>query len=155
MAYVNYQNQNQQYYPNNYQNQNQYLNSSSYLQNQNYNVPGNQMINNSIIWVQGEAEAKNYLVAPNTTIPLWDTEEHKIYLKSADSAGMPTIKILEYTIREKNSNPLIAESEKSASNVEYVKIEEFKKLQEEMESFKAEFLEKTNNNYRKRGKNSK
>lgn len=28
--------------------------------------------NNSIIWVSGEAGAKAYLVAPNTTVQLWD-----------------------------------------------------------------------------------
>lgn len=56
--------------------------------------------NNSIIWVQGEAGAKSYLVAPNTTVQLWDSENQVIYLKSADASGMPSMKILDYTIRE-------------------------------------------------------
>lgn len=56
--------------------------------------------NNSIIWVQGEAGAKSYMVAPNTTVQLWDSEDQVIYLKSADSSGMPSIKILDYKIRE-------------------------------------------------------
>ena len=154
MAYNNYQNQNQQYYPNNYQNQNQYLNASPYLQNQNYNIPNNQQINNNIIWVNGEAEAKNYLVAPNTTIPLWDTESHKIYLKSSDSAGMPSIKILEYTVKEKNSNPLTTDQIEKKQD-EYVKLDDFKKLQKELDNLKEELKEKANN-YRKRGnKNDK
>ena len=55
---------------------------------------------NSITWVSGEAGAKAYLVAPNTTAQLWDSERQSIYLKSADSSGMPTMKILDYTIRE-------------------------------------------------------
>lgn len=54
----------------------------------------------SIIWVQGEAGAKSYLVAPNTTVALWDSENQTIYLKSADAAGMPSMKTLDYTIRE-------------------------------------------------------
>lgn len=54
----------------------------------------------SIIWVQGEAGAKSYLVAPNTTVQLWDSEKQVIYLKSADASGMPSIKTLDYTIRE-------------------------------------------------------
>lgn len=54
----------------------------------------------SIIWVQGEAGAKSYLVAPNTTVQLWDSESQTIYLKSADAAGMPSIKVIDYTIRE-------------------------------------------------------
>ena len=52
-----------------------------------------------LIWVQGEQAAKSYLVAPNTTVQLWDSEEKVIYLKSADASGMPSIKILDYTIR--------------------------------------------------------
>ena len=55
--------------------------------------------NSSIIWVQGEQAAKSYLVAPNTTVQLWDSEEKVIYLKSADASGMPSMKILDYTIR--------------------------------------------------------
>lgn len=54
---------------------------------------------NSIIWVSGEAGAKAYLVAPNTTVQLWDSESQTIYLKSADASGMPSIKTLDYTIR--------------------------------------------------------
>lgn len=56
--------------------------------------------NSSIIWVQGEAGAKSYLVAPNNTVQLWDSERHTIYLKSADASGMPSMKTLDYTIRE-------------------------------------------------------
>lgn len=55
---------------------------------------------NNIIWVQGEAGEKSYLVAPNTTVPLWDSENQVIYLKSADAMGRPTVKILDYTIRD-------------------------------------------------------
>ena len=54
---------------------------------------------NGLIWVQGEQAAKSYLVAPNTTVQLWDSEEKVIYLKSADASGMPSMKILDYTIR--------------------------------------------------------
>lgn len=55
---------------------------------------------NSITWVSGEAGAKSYLVGPNQTVQLWDSEAQTIYLKSADASGMPTMKILDYTIRE-------------------------------------------------------
>lgn len=56
-----------------------------------------------IIWVQGEAGAKSYLVAPNTTVQLWDSESQTIYLKSADASGMPSMKVLDYTIRSNGS----------------------------------------------------
>ena len=65
-----------------------------------YQPVQNQVQNNGIIWVQGEAGAKSYLVAPNTTVQLWDSESQTIYLKSADASGMPSIKVLDYTIRD-------------------------------------------------------
>lgn len=45
--------------------------------------------NNGLIWVQGETGAKSYLVAPNTTLLLMDSEGDQFYLKSADASGMP------------------------------------------------------------------
>lgn len=56
--------------------------------------------NSGIIWVQGEAGAKSYLVQPNNTVALWDSEAQTIYLKSADASGMPSMKVIDYTIRE-------------------------------------------------------
>lgn len=56
--------------------------------------------NNGVIWVQGEAGAKAYLVAPNSTVQLWDSDAQVIYLKSADASGMPSMKVLDYTIRD-------------------------------------------------------
>ena len=56
--------------------------------------------NGGMIWVSGEAGAKAYLVAPNSTVQLWDSEAQVVYLKSADASGMPSMKILDYTIRD-------------------------------------------------------
>lgn len=63
---------------------------------------------NGIIWVQGEAGAKSYLVAPNNTVQLWDSETQTIYLKSADASGMPSMKILDYTIR--SNSPTVSQN---------------------------------------------
>ncbi len=60
---------------------------------------------NSPIWVSGEAGAKAYLVAPNSTIALWDSESQTIYLKSADASGMPSMKVLDYTVRDLSATP--------------------------------------------------
>ena len=65
-----------------------------------YQASQAQQHNNGIIWVQGEAGAKSYLVAPNTTVQLWDSEDQVIYLKSADASGMPSMKVLDYKIRD-------------------------------------------------------
>lgn len=66
---------------------------------QNYNQQASQN-NSGIVWVQGEAGAKSYLVAPNTTVALWDSESQTVYLKMADASGMPSIKTLDYTVRQ-------------------------------------------------------
>ena len=59
----------------------------------------------SRIWVSGEAGAKAYLLAPNTSADLWDSESQTIYLKSADALGMPSMKIIDYTIRDASATP--------------------------------------------------
>ena len=78
------QNYNQYGYQPNY-----YTDQLSQLRNQPMQQPAPQQNNNGLIWVQGETGAKSYLVAPNTTIMLMDSESSKFYLKSADASGMP------------------------------------------------------------------
>lgn len=69
---------------------------------QPYQMP--QMQNNQpntfVQWVQGINAAKSFPVAPNTSIPLFDSEANVIYIKSADASGMPSIKILDYVVRD-------------------------------------------------------
>ena len=83
--------------------------------------------NSSIIWVQGEAGAKSYLVAPKTTVQLWDSESQTIYLKSADASGMPSIKTLEYTI--KNDTPPL---EAKLVEEDYISRDEFESLKNQI-----------------------
>lgn len=91
--------------------------------------------NNSIIWVQGEAGAKSYLVAPNNTVQLWDSESQTIYLKSADASGMPSMKILDYTIRaaETPHNPAQA-----PINDNYVTLDKFNEIRGKLSHLEAE-----------------
>jgi hypothetical protein len=65
--------------------------------------PAQQKPSNDIIWVQGEAGAKGYLVAPNNTVVLWDTENPVIYVKSADGSGIPSMRVLDFVERNGNS----------------------------------------------------
>ena len=58
-----------------------------------------QQPSNGMIWVQGEAGAKSFLVAPGNTVVLWDSEDQVIYIKSSDAAGMPGMRVLEYSER--------------------------------------------------------
>ena len=85
-------------------------------------APQNQQT--GLIWVQGEAAAKSYMVAPGNTVQLWDSEEKVIYLKSADASGMPSMKILDYTIRgeeTKKPEPIYATKEDLDALAEKVK----------------------------------
>jgi hypothetical protein len=52
-----------------------------------------------LIWVQGEAAAKAYLVAPGNTLTLWDSESPTIYIKSADASGIPSMRVLDFVER--------------------------------------------------------
>lgn len=98
-----------------------------------------QQQSNGIIWVQGEAGAKSYLVAPNTTVQLWDSESQTIYLKSADASGMPSMKILDYTIRDLSpvNAPVGASAHSTANSTEYATKAEFTALQGEIDALKA------------------
>lgn len=64
---------------------------------------------NDIIWVQGEAGAKAYLIAPNNTVTLWDSESPTIYVKSADMNGVPSMRILDFTERTVNAPKTVTE----------------------------------------------
>ena len=94
-----------------------------------------QQNNSSIIWVQGEAGAKSYLVAPNTTVQLWDSEKQTIYLKSADASGMPSMKTLDYTIRE---TPQASPSPAVVNTPDYVTKAEFEQMSGQIAALRAE-----------------
>lgn len=45
--------------------------------------------NDGIVWVQGESGAKSFLVAPNKSVLLMDSETERFYIKTSDASGMP------------------------------------------------------------------
>lgn len=73
---------------------------ATYPQTYPQSYPQFQQQNNPIIWIQGMESARAYQTAPNSTVVLFDSDENVIYIKSADAYGMPSIKILDYTIRD-------------------------------------------------------
>lgn len=115
----------------------QYLYPQYQPQMQN-SQPMQSVQNTGIIWVQGEAGAKSYLVAPNSTVQLWDSEKQVIYLKSADASGMPSMRVLDYTIRDANT-PRVQLSD-------YVTREELNALKNEMTEQLKKLTAKENNN---------
>lgn len=98
--------------------------------------PQPQQASTDIKWVQGEAGAKSYMVAPNTSVTLWDSESHTIYIKSANASGLPTMTVIDYTIRSEASQnkAVLAENDfAKQSDVDYLK--------QEIESLRAKFGE--------------
>lgn len=96
---------------------------------------------NGFIWVQGEAAAKSFLVAPNSTVTLWDSEKPLIYIKSADASGMPNIRTIEW----KDYSPQEpAPPEHTCKCGEmYVGKQDFAELKEKVEKLTARFEEMT------------
>lgn len=78
-------------------------------------------------FVSGDAGARGYLVAPNNTVMLIDADPNAntFWLKSADAAGMPTMRTFDY--KERIENPK-TEGHKDEPSVEYVTKEEFEAL---------------------------
>ena len=117
---------------------------------QYYNQPTQPQASNGIIWVQGEAGAKSYMVAPNNTVQLWDSESQTIYLKSADASGMPSMRILDYTIRSNASQ--MPQNMFSAQNPNIPTREELEALKGRIDSLQMQF-ENAFSNYSKANKN--
>lgn len=84
--------------------------------------------NQGLLWVQGESGAKSYLVAPNTTVLLMDSEGSRFYLKSTDNAGMPSLRVFEYSEVLQNA-PQATQSIPNNLDDKYVTREEYSRLQ--------------------------
>lgn len=95
---------------------------------QPYQMPQNK--SNDMIWVQGEAGAKGYPVAPNNTVVLWDSESSTIYVKTADASGLPTMRVLDFTERTGNVKP---------NSEEFVTITQFEELKDKVENLLTKY----------------
>ena len=134
--YSNYQPMPQPYADRLTQLQNQY--------NQAVNVPqvGTQMslpqpqVNQGLLWVSGEVGAKSYLVAPNSTVLLMDSDAQRFYLKSADNAGMPSLRIFEYkeVTNIPQNAPQASNLDENVLSDKFVTREEYEGLKRQYES---------------------
>lgn len=88
----------QQMYP-------QYITSSFQPQMMQQQPQMTQQVNDTgILWVQGEAGAKSWAVAPGKSVMLMDSESNTFYIKSSDNSGMPMpLRIFDYTERTNQS----------------------------------------------------
>lgn len=103
---------------------NPYMNQYSYMPNPPAQQPAQQT---GVNWVQGEAAARSWMVAPNTTVLLMDSESERFYLKSTDASGMPLpLRVFEYKERtsQQGTNPV--------RGGEYVTKAEFEAFKDEL-----------------------
>jgi len=85
----------------------------------------------NINWCQGEASAKAYPVAPNTSVMLMDSEESVFYIKSTDASGIPQpLRIFDYVERSHQQNNV--SKAVPETNVDAVTREEFERLKEDV-----------------------
>ena len=83
----------------------------------------------SIVWVQNEMEAANYLVAPNSAVTLWDSNAPVVYLKQADASGKPSMKV--YDLVERTQRPV------QALTVEYAPLSRLEALEARLNELTA------------------
>ena len=91
----------------------------------------------SMIWVNGLNDAKNYLIAPNSAVALWDSTSPCIYLKQADASGKPSLKTFDLVER--------VDGETKSTETIYATKEELGHIQEDLEKIKGKIssLQKT------------
>lgn len=77
-----------------------------------------------IIWVQGEAGAKAYPVAPGLSVLLMDSEKDCFYIKTTDASGVP-MPLRTFTYTEVVQSQQVRQSEPQP---QYVTREEFEEL---------------------------
>jgi len=95
--------------------------------------PQPQMQSNGINWVQGEAGAKSYPIAPGQSVLLMDSEDNIFYIKSSDTSGMPMpLRIFDFKERVATSKEV---SNQQPTN-EYITRKEFEKRLAELKDGK-------------------
>ena len=101
---------------------------------QSYQQPQYQQPQQSgFVWVQGEAGAKSYLVAPNTSVLLMDSEEQKFYIKTTDQSGVPMpLRVFTYT-EASNSAQNAPKTAEAVNSTTYVTKREFDAFKEQIE----------------------
>ena len=100
--------------------------------------PAQQQPQSGLIWVQGEAGAKSYIVANGNSVLLMDSESQTFYLKSADASGMPSMRIFDYHEREAQKPQPMQEQD----NKNYVTREEFNALAARLDAMTAKPVKK-------------
>lgn len=104
-----------------------------------YQQPQQPNVNQGILWVQGEAGAKSYLVAPNTSVLLMDSENSQFFIKTTDNAGMPTLRTFEYREVTAGATPEAQQQPETNLDDKYVTRQEYDDLRVKYEELYGMF----------------
>lgn len=85
-------------------------------------------------WVRSEMEARNFMVAPNSAVALWDSSAPRVYLKQADASGKPSLKA--YDLVERAETPVNAPNTPAVSYVTRTEFDELAALVSEIKTKK-------------------
>jgi hypothetical protein len=88
-----------------------------------------------IVWVPNETAAREYLVAPNSAVAMWDSSAPVVYLKQADASGKPTLKV--YDLVERAANASVPQNVANIPLENYVTREEFDRLSARLDALAA------------------
>ena len=100
-----------------------------------------------IIWVDGEVGAKAYQLPVNWPVnapmPLWDTNDTVIYLKSINQMGMPNpLQKIHYTMEEAKPSPMLGQSAQAQpalpEHTDYVTKDDLEHLKDELKEAMTE-----------------
>ena len=101
--------------------------------------------NQSLIYVQGEAAAKSWMVGAGQSVLLMDSESPVFYIKSADASGIPLpLRVFDYTERNQSMPQNAPQATNSAQidlDGKYVTRAEYDDLQSKY----AQILDRLNN----------
>lgn len=86
-----------------------------------------QVQSGGITWVSGMESAKSFLIAPNTSVMLLDSENPYFYIKSADQSGMPTLRVFKFEEITGQQQQPKAEPVPQIDTSMYITREEFEK----------------------------
>lgn len=117
--------------------------------NQQYQQPMPQQIQpvqtaqqptNDFLWVLNENEATSYPVAPNNTVTLWDKNLPTIYIKSVNSQGVPSMRVLDFVERSSTSPTTPAGTAFNLPN-NFATLDSFNALKGDVEALKGKLDE--------------
>lgn len=142
------------YMPNMYYGANSMTPAPNYQQ-QSYSPPPQPQNQQGIIWVDGEVGAKAFQmpagIPAGAPVPLWDTNEPVIYLKSMNQMGMPNpLQKIHYTMEENKNQPVLPAGQMSGApaqdGVRYATKDDLEQMKNEIREMLRSNQPKSNQN---------